>query len=382
MSYCLQELSVTRSVTRSRLPVSIAALAMLLGLGGCGGLHSSSPQAGGLGGTVDSLAQAEMQQSRVPGMAVALAKMGTILYAQGYGVIDLSTQQPADPKIIFEIGSITKQFTAALIMKLEEQGRLHLENRVATYLPGYGFSSAITIRMLLTHTSGLADFTNFADLGQWVRHGISETAALTEIAQAGLQFQPGRQYQYSNSNFYLLGSVIEKLTGQTYAANLEQSIFQPLGLQNTYYTLPPANLSAAGYTNNGSGLVPAIIWDRSAAFAAGALSTNVYDLAKWDDALLSGQVVSPASFQEMTTSNGFYQNGFSYGFGLALSTYGNRKLMWHSGQIGGFTAENAVFLDNGFTVIVLTNDQDYDPDQFVLKILRTVCGSSQSGGSC
>jgi D-alanyl-D-alanine carboxypeptidase len=363
-----------------RLLVSVVAVA--LGLGGCGGGNSPLPQAGSLGDTVDGLARAEIQQSGVPGMAVAIAKNGTILYEQGYGVIDLSSQQPTDSKVIFEIGSITKQFTAALIMKLEEQGRLRLDDSVANYLPGYGFSAAITIRMLLTHTSGLADFTNFADLGQWVKHGISETAALTEIARAGLQFQPGSRYAYSNSNFYLLGSVIEKLTGESYAANLERSIFQPLGLQNTYYVLPPANLAAAGYTNHGAGLVPAIIWDRSAAFAAGALSTNVDDLAKWDDALMSGKVVSAASFQQMTTSNGFFQNGFSYGFGLALSTYLNRKLMWHTGQIGGFTAENAVFLDNGFTVIVLTNDQDYDTDQFVLKILNTVCGSSQLGGTC
>jgi CubicO group peptidase (beta-lactamase class C family) len=374
---------MAQKLSRWRLPVSVvAAAAVLLGLGGCGGGNSPSPQAGSLGSAIDSLAKAEIQQSAVPGMTVAIAKKGTILYEQGYGVIDLSSQQPTDPKIIFEIGSITKQFTAALIMKLEEQGRLRLDDSVVSYLPGYGFPAAITLRMLLTHTSGLADFTNFADIGQWVRQGISETAALTEIAQAGLQFQPGSQYQYSNSNFYLLGSVIEKLTGQSYAANLEQSIFQPLALQNTYYVLPPANLAAAGYRNSGAGLVPAIIWDRSAAFAAGALSTNVDDLAKWDDALLSGKVVSAASFQQMTTSNGFFQNGFSYGFGLALSTFNNRKLMWHSGQIGGFTAENAVFLDNGFTVIVLTNDQDYDTDQFVLKILNAVCGSSQLGGTC
>jgi D-alanyl-D-alanine carboxypeptidase len=328
------------------------------------------------------MAQAELQQWGMPGMTVALAKKGTILYAQGYGVTDLSSQQPTNPKTIFEIGSITKQFTAALVMRLQEQGRVHVDDTVVTYLPEYGFSPAITIRMLLSHTSGLADFTNFPDLGQWVRHGISESAALREISQAGLQFPPGSKYAYSNSNFFLLGSVIEKLTGQPYAENLKQSIFQPLALQSTYYALPPANVAATGYFNDGTGLVPSILWNRSAAFAAGALSTNVYDLAKWDEALLSGSVVSPASFQQMTTSNGFFQNGFSYGFGLQLSTYSGRRIMWHTGQIGGFTAENAVFLDNAFTVIVLTNDQDYDTDQFVLKLLNAVCGSSQLSGNC
>jgi len=203
-----------------------------------------------------------------------------------------------------------------------------------------------------------------------------------ERAMSALQFKPGTQYTYSNSNFYLLGSIIENLTGQSYAANLDQYIFHPLGLQDTYYDLPPANLAAAGYANSGAGLIPAIIWDRSAAFAAGALSSNVYDLVAWDNALMSGQVVSPASFQQMTTSNGFFQNGFSYGFGLALTAYSSRPIMWHAGQIGGFYTENVVFLDNGFTLVVLTNDQDYDTDPFVFKILNAVCGSSQLDSNC
>jgi CubicO group peptidase (beta-lactamase class C family) len=242
---------------------------------------SATPQPQSLSGTVDNLIQAEMRQSGVPGMAVALAKKGAILYAHAYGVADLATHQPTQPSAIFEIGSITKQFTAALIMKLQEQNQLHVGDSVANYLPEYNFPPAITIRMLLTHTSGLADFTNFPDFGQWVTSGVSKEVALTEISQAGLQFQPGTQYAYSNSNFYLLGSVIEKITSQSYADNLEQYIFSPLALHSTFYVLPPANLAATGYTNNGAGLVPAVLWNRSAAFAAGALSSNLDDLVTW-----------------------------------------------------------------------------------------------------
>jgi D-alanyl-D-alanine carboxypeptidase len=367
-----------------RFHASVAVLAILLSLCGCGSSNSSSsqPQATSLSSTVDSLVQAEMQQLGVPAMAVALAKKGTMLYAHGYGVTDLSTRAATQPATIFEIGSITKQFTAALIMKLQEQGQLQVDDSIAIYFPAYSFSSAITIRMLLTHTSGLADFTNFPDFGQWVTNGVSEPTALTQISQAGLQFPPGTQYAYSNSNYYLLGVIIETLTGPSYGTNLERSIFQPLALQDTYYVLPPASLAATGYANGGSGLVPATLWNRSAAFAAGALSSNVYDLATWDSALISGKVVSPASFQQMITSNGFYQNGYSYGFGLALSTYNNRQLIWHAGQIGGFYTENVVFLDNGFTLIVLTNDQDYDTDPFIFKILNAVCDSSQLASNC
>jgi D-alanyl-D-alanine carboxypeptidase len=305
------------------------------------------------------------------------------LYVQSYGVSDLTTQQSAQPSTIFEIGSVTKQFTAALIMKLQELGQLHVDDSISIYLPEYNFPSAITLRMMLTHTSGLADFTNFPQLGDWVKNGVSEATVLTAVGRAALQFAPGTQYSYSNSNFFALGTIIEKLTGQSYAATLQLFIIQPLGLSNTYYSLPPAAQSATGYTNNGAGLVSAIIWDRSAAFAAGALSSNVYDLVAWDNALVNGKVVSTTSFKTMTTSNGFaIPGGGSYGFGLALWTFNNRPIIWHNGQIGGFTAETAVFLDTGFAVVVLANDQDANPDTVVLNIMTAVCNSSQLSGNC
>jgi CubicO group peptidase (beta-lactamase class C family) len=372
--------------TRLRFPVSLVFVAVALALVGCGGSSGSPPllpPSASLGATVDAVAQAALQQQGIPGMTVALAKKGAMLYVQGYGVSDLTTQQTTQPGVIFEIGSITKQFTAALIMKLQEQGQLHVDDSIATYLPEYNFPPAITLRMMLTHTSGLADFTNFPQIGDWVKHGVSEATVLTAVSTAPLQFQPGAQYSYSNSNFFALGTIIEKLTGQSYAADLDQYILKPLGLSNTFYALPPSSQSAAGYTNNGSGLVPAILWDRSAAFAAGALSSNVHDLITWDNALLSGKVVSPASFKAMTTSNGFgTPDGGSYGFGLVLATVGTRPVIWHNGQIGGFTAETAVFPDSGFAVVVLTNDQDADPDAIVLKIMNAVCDSSQLAGNC
>lgn len=365
--------------------VLIATLAMAFVAGGCAGNNSvqQGPQQSSLAATVNGLVQMQMQQYGIPGMVVAFAKHGSMVYVQGYGVTDVMAHSQTETNAIYEIGSITKQFTAALIMKLQEKGKLHLDDTVATFLPQYSFPSAVTIRMCLTHTSGLANYTDFQQLGDWVQSGVSETTVLTAISQAPLQFKPGTQYSYSNSNFFILGSIIEALTGQSYETNLEQSIIRPLSLQNTYYVLPPAGISATGYANNGAGLVPAILWDRSAAFAAGALSSNVYDLVTWDEALTSGRVVSAQSFQAMTTSNGFVDSGGdSYGFGLVLSKFNNRPLEWHTGQIGGFYAENVVFLDNGFTLVVLTNDQDIDTDPFVLKIMNAVCNSSQLSNNC
>src|SRR5580700_11250582 len=311
-------------VLRSRSSLFLLSIGLALGFAGCGGSGSPSPHQASLGSIVDGVAQAAMQEQGMPGMAVALAKNGTMLYLHGYGVSDLTTRQATQPSTIFEIGSVTKQFTAALIMKLQEQGQLHVDDLIAVHLPEYNFPSAITLRMMLTHTSGLADFTNFPQLGDWIRNGVSEATVLTAVSRAPLQFAPGTQYSYSNSNFFALGTIIEKLTGQSYAATLQLFIIQPLGLSNTYYSLPPAAQSATGYTNNGAGLVSAIIWDRSAAFAAGALSSNVYDLVAWDNALVNGKVVSTTSFKTMTTSNGFaIPGGGSYGFGLALWTFNN-----------------------------------------------------------
>src|ERR1700732_3544524 len=370
-------------VRRSRSSVFLLSIGLALGFAGCGGSGSPSPHQASLGSIVDEVAQAAMQQQGMPGMTVALAKNGTMLYVQGYGVSDLTTRQTTQPSTIFEIGSVTKPFTAALIMKLQEQGQLHVDDSIAVHLPEYNFPSAITLRMMLTHTSVLVDFTNFPELGDWIRNGVSEATVLTVVSQQPLQFQPGTQYSYSNSNFFALGTIIEKLTGQSYAENLNQYIFQPLGLKSTYYSLPPVGQSATGYTNNGAGLVPAILWNRSAAFAAGALSSDIYDLVAWDNALMNGKVVSPASFKTMTASNGFaIPGGGSYGFGLALWTFNGRPIAWHNGQIGGFTAETAVFLDSGFAVVVVTNDQDADPDAVVLNIMSAGCNSPQISGNC
>jgi D-alanyl-D-alanine carboxypeptidase len=145
--------------------IFLVLIATTIVLDGCGGASAPPPQSSSLGSTVDSIARAAMQEQGVPGMTVALAKNGMALYAQAYGVSNLTSGQAMQPGAVFEIGSITKQFTATLIMKLQEQGRLDVNDSISSYLPEYNFQPAITLRMMLTHTSGLADFTNFPQLG-------------------------------------------------------------------------------------------------------------------------------------------------------------------------------------------------------------------------
>lgn len=361
-------------------------LAVVLGMSSCGGGSSapasSTPPSPTLGALVDSFATGALQSQDLPGMTVALAKNGTMLYAKAYGSADLATQSPTQTSTIFEIGSITKQFTAALIMQLQEQGKLNVDDSITKYLPEYNFPAAITLRMLLTHTSGLANYTSLTQYSSWETNGVSEATVLTAVSQTPLLFQPGTQWSYSNSNYFALGAIIESITGQSYATDLSQSIFQPLGLTSTSYTLPPPAQSAIGYTLGTTGLIPASVADRSAVFAAGALSTNLYDLIAWDAALIQGKVVSPASFKEMTTPDGFEENGGSYGFGLGLRTFNNRPTIWHNGRVNGFTAETDVFLDSGFAVVVLVNSDNANPDAIALQIISGVCNSPQFSSDC
>jgi CubicO group peptidase (beta-lactamase class C family) len=325
-----------------------------------------------------------MQQQGLPGMTIALAKKGTILYAKGYGVSDIATHLATQTNTVFEVGSITKQFTAALIMKLQEQGKLQVDDPVASYLPAYNFPSAITLRRLLTHTSGLADYTSFPAYPGWAANGVSETTLLTAVSQTPLLFQPGTHWSYSNSNYFALGAVIEKITGQSYEANLDQYIIQPLGLTNTYYSLPPASQSAIGYTMGTTSLVPALIVDRSAPFAAGALSSDVNDLVEWDSAFITGKVVSPASLTEMTTPITLTvgDGSGSYGFGLELGSFNGRSTIWHDGAINGFNADTEMFLDSGFAVEVLVNRDGANPVSIVTQIIATVCNSAQLSSNC
>lgn len=380
---------VGQSVKRVRLacPELTTFIVLAIGLTGCGGGGSTSAppsqQTTGLGSLIDPLASSAMKQQGIPGMTVALAKNGTMLYAQAYGDSNIATQSAAQTSTIFEIGSITKQFTSSLIMKLQEQGELHVDDSIQAYLPEYNFPSAITLRMLLNHTSGLANYTTFSQYPGWAKNGVSEQTILSAVSQTPLLFPPGKQWYYSNSNYFALGAIIEKLTGQSYAANLQQYIFQPLGLTSTYFSLPPQAQSAIGYTLNGTSVIPALVCDRSTAFAAGALSSNVSDLVAWDNALISGKVVSPASFTAMTTPvSSSIPGGGSYGFGLALRTFDNHPTIWHNGLINGFAAETDVFLDSGFAVVVLTDSDAADPDAIATTIMGSVCNSPQFSSNC
>ena len=348
----------------------------------CPTLSASKSSSGSVGSVVDPLVANEMKAQALVGMAVAIAKNGNILYSQGYGYANLSTCQAVQPSVEFQIGSVTKQFTAAAILQLQNAGKLNIDQAVASYLPGYGFDSRVTLRMLLNQTSGLADYLGFPAANSWV-DGVSEQTVLTQIVQAPLVFTPGSLYSYSNSNYFVLGSIIESVSGVTYSNDLAADTLTPVGLSHTSY-LQPLD-SAAPYN---PGPIPGFIPDPSFFFSAGALWSNVHDLAVWDGALLDGKVIPSSLLTLMVTppSVSSAQGGSSdYAMGWVRDSAAGHPFIWHNGETYSYTAFNGVLLDDHFSVTILTNmpvNEDTPLLNLGKQLIMAICTSAATAGNC
>jgi CubicO group peptidase (beta-lactamase class C family) len=362
---------------RSRLlEFSVVAL-----LTGCGGGGESPVADNSLGGIVDAAVAAEMKAQGMPGMTVAIAKNGVILYTQGYGYEDLNTHQAMTADTVMQIGSVTKQFTATAILQLQDAGLLDIDRTVVSYLPNFAFDPRITLRMLLNQTSGLQDYLNMPSLRQYAASGVPESTVLNAVIAAPLLFDPGSAFNYSNSNYYILGSVIEAVSSQTYADYLAARIFPPAGLNNTSYLRPSA--SASPYKQGSNGPVVGNIPDPSAFFSAGQLWSNVQDMASWDAALLNGKVIPRTSFNSMlapaAVSNFQQGDPSTYGMGWIVgATVSGHPFIWHNGGTGSYTAFNGLLTDDGFSVTVLTN-YDVNEAQQLLKfgqnLIQAICNA-------
>ena len=337
---------------------------------------------------MDAAVKAEMQAQHMPGLTIAIARNGAILYSQAYGYADLPTcrrMQIADP---MQIGSVTKQFTASAVMQLREAGLVDLDHTVASYLPNHAFDSRLTVRMLLNMTSGLPDYLEFPSLQQYAFTGGSQSLVLDAIAQATLKFTPGTAHEYSNSNYFLLGSIIEAVSGKTYADYLTTEVFPLAGLSHTTYLQPSDSASPYGNVqvtgpNSGKIVQP------SAYFAAGQLWSNVEDLALWDDAWFGGEVVSQESMDLMLAPaavNYFQPSNLPSDYGMGWVTHpaiAGHPLIWHNGGTTSYTSFNGVLMDTGFSVTVLTNYTLNEPVAFLAfaeQLIDKVCMTAAAGG--
>jgi len=309
---------------------------------------------------VDDFIHDAMAHHPIPGVALEVVQHGNVVKRCGYGLADLESHATVSPETVFEIGSITKQFTAASVLLLAQDGKLNVDDKISKYLKDTPKAwSEITIRHLLTHTSGLPNYTDLAGF-EYSRH-LSQAQFITLVGVHPLQFAPGSQWSYCNTGFNLLGDIIENVSHQSYWEFMRTRIFTPLGMTNTASRDPRRIIPqrAHGYETNAAGQFVNRDYDITDIFSAGAIVSTVDDLARWNASLDSRQILTAASENEMwtptTLSSGKTRD---YGFGWFLDPLRGHPNLGHSGTTDGFSASLQRFPRDGLVIILFTNSNE------------------------
>jgi CubicO group peptidase (beta-lactamase class C family) len=315
---------------------------------------------------------------RVPGAAVLVSKNGEILYSKGYGLADIGYGIPVSTVTKFRIGSITKQFIAAAILKLQEEGKISVQDKLSRFIPDFPRGDEVTIHHLLTHTSGIASFTNRPDFLKTATVTTTTAEMLDSIKTWKFDFNPGDQFRYNNSGYFILGALIEKITGKSYGEYLKETFFNPLGMKNTGVHASQLILEneATGYAINNGVFEKALNWDMSRAGGAGSLYSTVEDLYLWNEALFNGKVLKEASlnaaFTPVVLNNGKKPVEMIYGYGWAITDLRNLTFINHGGGLHGFLSHLTRQPEEKLTVTVLTNctpaQENIGPDQVAYSI--------------
>ena len=313
---------------------------------------------------IDRAAADALQRTGVPSASVAVVKDGKIVYIKAYGDAKLDPRTPADPKMRYSIGSISKQFTAAALLMLQEQGKLSLDDKVGKYIPDLTRANEVTIRQLLSHTSGYQDYWP----QDYVMPGMLKPVTAQQImdtwAKKPLDFDPGTKWQYSNTNYVIAGAIAEKVAGVPLWQFLQQNVFKPLGMSSAY-DIDKAKLMESdpvGYYRFALGpLHPAPKEGPGWLFAAGEIAMTAEDLARWDVSVMDQKLLKPESYQQLGIDT-LLKNGLStrYGLGVSLGANNGRRTLSHGGEVSGFTAQNTIFPDDRAAVVVLTNQDAAD----------------------
>ena len=333
-------------------------------------LIALSPDAG-LAATASSLEQVRLYLETIypadrPGASVLLVEEGEILHQAGYGLANVELGVPITPDTVFRVGSVTKQFTAAAIMLLQQRGALSVDDHINDYLPDYPtHGHHITIEHLLTHTSGIMSYTSIPGyFGNPVRADLSTEELVDVFAGKPMDFAPGDKWNYNNSGYVLLGAIIEAVSGQSYEDFIAENITLPLGLDDTYYGGPKLIPNrASGYTlDDDDNIVNAAFLSMTQPHAAGSLLSTTGDLAKWHKALTGGEFIHDGSYSRMTTPIELNDGEtFPYGYGLGLGTLRGREMISHGGGINGFTCYSLWLPEQDIYVAVLTNGATSGP---------------------
>jgi CubicO group peptidase (beta-lactamase class C family) len=343
-------------------------LLLFLALAACGGASPPPPAAPESKLTADQQQLADRLDATVKraiagkpmaGLSVAVVARGDLVLARGYGFADLGAKRPAAADTIYRVGSITKSFTAAVIVKLAAQGKLAIDDPITRYLPGYDTHGAtITIRHLLNHTSGIPGYTEIEAFWPRAAQSFPRAELVKMFEPLPLKFPPGSRWSYSNSGYYLLGLIIEKVTGGTYAQALRDQLFAPAKLGSSTYCADEQNgpRDARPYELKGGKPVPAEPIEMDHPYAAGAICSTVTDLAVWLRALASHTIVTADQWTEMTTPVKLTDGTtFPYGFGLMTSSLDGHARVGHNGGINGFHTTMAYYPADDLLIVAMAN---------------------------
>ncbi len=306
---------------------------------------------------------ASIVKSNSPGAAVLVAKDGRILLEKGFGLASIEHRVPITPLTKFRIGSISKQFTAAAILKLSEEGKIGLQDKLSKFIPDYPRGDEVTVHHLLTHTSGIKSYTGKPDFIKAVTVGLKPEEHIATFKQDPYDFSPGEKWNYNNSGYFLLGYLVEKISGESFGDYLRRVFFEPLGMKESGVHEATAILEneATGYMFESGQVRKALNWDMSKAGGAGALYSTVGDLYRWNEALFSGKVLQPktleAAFTPVRTKDedSAEPKKSGYGYGWAMEEMRGLQQIGHSGGLHGFVSDLIRLPSENFTVTVLAN---------------------------
>ncbi|HXP22869.1 MAG TPA: serine hydrolase domain-containing protein, partial [Candidatus Sulfotelmatobacter sp.] len=308
---------------------------------------------------IDKASTDALAKTGVPSASIAVVKDGQIAYLHAYGNARLEPLAPAKPEMRYSIGSISKQFTATAILLLQEQGKLSLDDKVGKFLPDLTRANDVSIRQLLSHTSGYQDYWPQDYVMPMMLEPVTAQKILDTWARKPLDFDPGTKWQYSNTNYVIAGLIVEKASGAPLLQLLQEKIFTPLGMKSVA-DIDKAKLGdtdPTGYLRYALGPPrPAPKEGKGWLFAAGELAMPAEDLAKWDISIMNQSLLKPSSYlafeSEVLLKNGL---GTRYGLGVDVSSQFGHRALSHGGEVSGYTAENIVFPDEHVAIVVLTN---------------------------
>jgi CubicO group peptidase (beta-lactamase class C family) len=308
---------------------------------------------------IDSAAREVLARTGAPSASIAVVRGAQLVYANAYGSARLNPVVPATTAMRYSIGSVSKQFTATAVLLLAERGKLSLDDKVARWLPQLTRARDVTLRQVLSMTSGYQDY--------WPQDYVMPPMLLPTNAQqimkdwAGkpLDFEPGTKWQYSNTNYVIAGSIVEKVSGMPLVAFLRKEIFEPLHLTSVFITDSAALSPADPERYLRYALGPPRVAPKEGAgwmFAAGELAMTPSDLARWDISVIDRRILKPASYRTQQTAV-LLANGVStgYGLGVDVGTSSGHRLISHSGEVSGFTTQNSIYPDDSMAVVVTTN---------------------------